>query len=456
MRKGVTVSLQKIKYFALTGLLAGVLLLLSGCFMRGTDGLYSVPKRSNAYLSLQEEVEAAIGDGDYCAPISGENRQAIQQADLDGDGKEEYIVYARTGKEKPLKIFIFQRSGQGYTLLHTVEGEGGSFDSVYYAQIDGAPGQELIVGRRVGDQVPQALSVYTFQHGEVGELVSTNYTGFCSCDVDQDGLTDLFSVRADTEQRNAIAELYRFHDGALSRDNEVSLSVPAENYKRTAIGSLTDGTPAFFVAGSYDENNIITDVVTLANGVLRNITLSDESGVSTSTVRSYYVYSADIDGDGIMEVPNTVLLSSVDWDAQTENQYLIIWSAVRPDGRRVEKLRTYHNYADGWYLTLPAKWTNQLMVSRRMQGISMGYVFYQLQPDGRAERFLSIYAVSGEDAASGTDPSQGVVLGTWNGISYVAFADSGGLASGVSAEKLQTMFHSIATEQGTAESNATP
>lgn len=449
--KGVSVSLRKIRYLFLTGLFAGLLLLLSGCFMRGTDELYCVPKRSDAYLSLQEAVEAAIGDGEYCAPVSGENRQAIQQADLDGDEKDEYIVYARVGEEKPLKIFVFCSSGDSYKLVHTLEGDGSAFDSAYYVQVNGERGMELVVGRRVGDQVPQSLTVYTFRNNEATALVSTNYTDYSIRDVDEDGLSDLFVVRADTELRNGVAELYRWHNGELSRDSEANLSVPAENYKRTTLGSLTDGTPAFFVAGAYDENNIITDVIALQGGVFRNITLSDESGVSTSTVRSYYAYSTDIDGDGTTEVPNTVLLPSVSSDTQTENQYIIIWNGLNSDGTRVEKKRTYHNYTDGWYLELPKEWTERLMVSRRVQGTSMGYVFYHVEPGGKADRFLSIYAIKGEELPSGNEAGQGIVLATWNGVSYVAFADAGGPAYALDEQQLTALFHSITAETAAAD-----
>lgn len=449
----MTEFLQKVKYGIIIGMLAGIMLLLSGCFMRGTEELYCVPKRSNAYLNLQEMVETAIGEGEYCAPISGDNRQAIQQADLDGDGKDEYIVYARTGEEKPLKIFVFQNSGDSFILRHTLEGEGSAFDRVYYEQIDGVGGMELVVGRRVSDQVPQALTVYSFRTEEIAELVSTNYTDYTVCDVDADGLSDLFVIRSDTEQRNAVAEMYRWQNGELVRENEADLSAPSENYKRTVIGSLSDGTPAFFVASSYGENSIITDVLALSGGAFRNITLSDESGTSTSTVRNYYVYSADIDGDGITEIPNTELLPSVSYDAQTENQYLIIWSSVSPDGSRIEKLRTYHNYTDGWYLTLPKGWTGNLVVSRRVQGISMGYVFYKLNAEGKTERFLSIYEISGETSADDLNSGNGTLLATWNGVSYVAFADRGGPAAAISQEELQAMFHSIVTEPAAGENN---
>ena len=448
--------MQKNHQLMLFCTLAGILLLLSGCFMRGTEALYCVPKRSNDDISLQEEVEAAIGSGEYCAPISGDNRQAIQQADLNGDGKDEYIVYARIEQESPLKIFIFQSSDAGYALHSTIAGEGSAFDSVSYAQIDGAPGMEMIVGRRAGEQVPQALTVYTFRPDGVGELVSTSYTDFRINDLDKDGLTDLFVVRSDTEQRNAVAELYRWQDGELARDNEANLSFPAESYKQTAIGTLEEDKPAFFVAGTYDENNIITDVLTLSDGALRNITISDESGISASTVRSYYVYSTDIDGDGITEIPNTVRLSSVTWDAQTENQFVIVWSTVREDGTRTEKLRTYHNYADGWYLTLPADWTEHLMVSRRMRGISLGYSFYQLRPGDQAEQFLSIYSETGENTRENTDPTQGIVLASWNGTSYIAYTDAKGIASKLTADELCAMFHRISAEVGTPDPGTVP
>ena len=86
------------KKLALLSLAALFCLLLSGCFVKTVDELYTLPRHSDEYDNLQkaiDEVMAASGC-EYCAPVSGSNQQSVQLADLDGDGEEEAIVFAKT------------------------------------------------------------------------------------------------------------------------------------------------------------------------------------------------------------------------------------------------------------------------------------------------------------------------------------------------------------------------
>ena len=99
------------KKLALLSLAALLCLLLSGCFVKTVDELYTLPRHSDEYDNLQkaiDEVMAAAGC-EYCAPISGSNQQSVQLADLDGDGEEEAIVFAKTSDEKPLKAYVFDK-----------------------------------------------------------------------------------------------------------------------------------------------------------------------------------------------------------------------------------------------------------------------------------------------------------------------------------------------------------
>ena len=88
-------------------LLAGALcLLLSGCFVKTVDELYTLPRHSDEYDNLQmaiDEVMAADGCS-YSAPVSGSNQQSVQLADLDGDGEEEAIVFARTREKSHSRL----------------------------------------------------------------------------------------------------------------------------------------------------------------------------------------------------------------------------------------------------------------------------------------------------------------------------------------------------------------
>jgi hypothetical protein len=44
----------------------------------------------------------------YCAPSAGEHQQTVQITDLDGDGVDEYLLFAKDEVNQSLQILIFQ------------------------------------------------------------------------------------------------------------------------------------------------------------------------------------------------------------------------------------------------------------------------------------------------------------------------------------------------------------
>ena len=90
-------------------------LFLNGC-MRTVDQMYFPPKRSDDYNNLQSAIDSAMSGLEYCAPLSGENQQTVQLADLDGNGVDEYIVFAKGASEKPLQVLIFSQQEDGTVL----------------------------------------------------------------------------------------------------------------------------------------------------------------------------------------------------------------------------------------------------------------------------------------------------------------------------------------------------
>ena len=419
-------------------------LLLSGCFSLDSDDFYALPKRSKAYSDLQSAVETAMRGGSYSAPVSGANRQALQHADLDGDGQEEVLVFCKLDGERPLKVLILKRVEETYRLICTLEGDGTAFDSVQYAQIDGAPGMEILLCRRIGEQVQQFLSVYTVKNDTASELMSSGYYAFATPDLDGDLLTDIFLLRANSEGPRAFAELYRFREGELRKDVEANLSTAADSVKRMLTGYVAQNVPAVFVASAYDENNLITDVFALEEGHLSNISQNDESGQSAQTVRNYYVYSTDIDNDGIIEMPNTLPLEPLPEDPSSEGQYRILWYCLAADGTRTDKLTTYHNFAEGWFLYLPESWSESLIVNKQplARGQS-GTCFNLRQEDGSVRRLLTVCAFTGDNAERSAN-SDGFFLLTQRGdVFYAARAEED---LGMSREDLTARFSFISVD----------
>lgn len=429
--------------------------LLSGCAMRTVEQMYCLPKRSENYHNLQSAIDKAMGGLEYCAPLSGENQQTVQMADLDGDGLTEYLLFARGSGEKPLQILIFRQETDGaYGLAETISCSGSAFDQVEYVQMDGQGGYELVVGRQISEQVLRSVSVYTFTAGAGEQLLTANYTKFLTCDLDREGNAELMILRpGQTETDNGVAELYSFRDGAAERSTEVGMSEPVDKLKRIMTGKLQGNVPAVYVASTVGDNAIITDIYALVDGKFTNVSWSNESGTSVQTLRNYYVYADDIDDDGVLELPSLVNMVSGAKERTVEQQYLIRWYAMGLDGSETDKMFTYHNFLDGWYLQLDSEIAERFTVEMERDSADVTrYCFCLWNEDySQSEKLMTIYTLTGTNREVAATEENRFTLYTGESTIYAARLEAASAAYGISQEILTRAFHMIRMDWKTGE-----
>lgn len=431
-----------------TAVLAALMLSLCGCVMT-VDQMYVPPRRSESYRNLQAVMDEYMADADYCAPITGENQQTVQMADLNGDGSNEVVVFVKGNDEHPLKILIFRMEEGEYILMSLIESTGTAFDQVEYVQMDGQPGMELVVGRQVSDQVMRNVTVYRFTDGTPEQLLTVNYQKFLKLDMDSDGLGDLFVLRpGPTEGDFGVTELYSCADGALKRSAEVPLSQPVSQLKRIMTGSLQGGERAVFVASIVDDTTIVTDVYALVDGRLTNVSMSNESGTSVKTVRNYYVYADDIDDDGVLELP--ALMSEENGEEHSaDKEHLIRWYALSADGSETTKRHTYHNYLQGWYMELDPDLAERMCVIPEDTG---RYAFCLMDCNyGTVTRLWSVYILTGEGRSSMAVENGRFVLLKTDSVAYAASLEDSAVDLGITQENLINSFFLIQSDWKTGE-----
>lgn len=368
---------------------------LMGCELRTVDQMYCLPERPESYNNLQSAMNTAVGSAEYCAPISGENRQSVQMADLDGDGVRECLVFVKRNTQNPLEILIFhERDGQ-YSLTDTIQCVGTAFETVEYAQMDGVGGVEIIVGRQVGAEVLRSMSVYQCKNGKLRQLVTASYTKMLTCDLDNNSRKELLLIHpGQTDADNAVAELYSMEQGNIVRSNEATVSSSADKLKRIITGRLTGGVPAVFVGSVVDERSIITDVFALADGIFTNVSLSNEAGTSVQTLRNYYVYADDIDEDGEVELPDLITFETAAESGQESRHHVIRWYTMDVDGSETDKLYTHHNFLGGWYLQLNSNWASRISVVQNDTEFS--YYLWDSQ-FLNSQKVFTVYSFTGQD-----------------------------------------------------------
>ncbi len=372
--------------------------LLTGCGFRTVEQMYRIPRRTEEYTILQNTIEQAMEGLEFASPSYGDNQQMVQSADLDGDGKQEYLVFARGNSEKPLKILVFHETENGkYVLLEMLQMNGSAFEQVDYVDVDGRPGCELVVGRRLSDQMMRIAAVFSFADGQSNQLINTIYAKFYTTDMDSNGRADLLVLReGETDVSAGTAVLYTYENDAMVRSKEIRLSQRIEQVKRTKVSRLQSGETALYISSSMNDSAIVTDVLTVQNGDLVNLNSGNKLAYSVQTLRNYFLYMDDIDDDGVMELPSLMDLRAAPDQSDGKRQQLVYWYSIDSEGYEIKKLFTFHNVDGGWYLRLDldAMTAERLAVSKN----GSGYTFYIWDEtnEGAAPLF-TIYSFTGKE-----------------------------------------------------------
>lgn len=443
---------QNVKRTLLLALLAAACtLLLSGCIFKPVDELYALPRQTDEYYNLQAELEQLLAAGaKYSAPVSGDNQQAVQMADLTGDGVREVLVFLHAGTEEPLQLHIYTKADGGYQPLTVLYHSGSSFDRVDYVDLDGSPGVEIVLGTRVSDQVLQSLHVYTVDQTGAAELLNTNYFKYTLADLDADGRQELVNFRSGAQNEPGVAELFRYVDGTIHSGGVARMSVPleADVIRRIINGCTQPDHSAVFVASAY-ENGLITDVFAIRDGLFTNIAVTQDGSQSAQTLRGSTIYGADIDDDGLIELPSLLRLPKLEPEDPRDYE-LVNWYNLDLEGRKLAKLTTYYNDADGWYLEIPDDWGGSLLVHYGEEsGGHAGYSFYRYDaaPED-AQRIATIYMFSGTDAQTLASTDGRFILNKKGDVVYAAQI---GQALPLTQEELTALFHFIQVQWYTGE-----
>ena len=434
-------------------LAAALAALLTGCGLSvQADDLYALPRLPAQYESLETEINALLAAGaEHAAPSSGSNLQSVQMVDLDGDGVEEAVAFLRKAADaKPMKIYFFKSDGGSYRQMALIEGTASSIYSIAYADLDGDGRREILVGFKSGTEL-QVLAVYTLRGAEPLNLLTTAYLRYAVRDLDGDGRQEL-TVLYSGEENRCMADCYVWNNAELSCLSTAELSFSAAELSRVTAGALADGRQALYITGVTDNSVAACDIMTLKNGVLRNIVHSTASPAAGGVFRFLSLYPADVDGSGVIEVPEPLPLPLL--DEESETYYRILWRDYDSSGESDVVRCTFHNMADGWYLILPEAWDNRVTVLRSSVPGENSVLFFVLTGDG-PQPFLEVCALSGDGRESRAQRGDRFVLARQVETIYTAELlpcdGPSGVLDGLNEESVKANFSLIVAEWTTGE-----
>lgn len=423
-------------------LLGGVLALtwlLSGCsFFSSAEGLFTLPQLPIEYTDLSEQIRGLIAEGyEYASPTGGRNIQSVQMVDLDGDGDEEAVAFfRRSSDEKPLKIFVFRANEDSYEQLCALESSGSAIDSVYYRDLTGDGVLELVVGWRISAEV-QTVAVYQIGH-QPTTLMQSSYVRYSIEEMNGDGIPSLLVLRAD-ENGISLAEFYSWQEDAMTVSYSSRLSGTMAELARGSVvsGALTGETRAVFITGVSDESQVTTDILIYReDSGLVNVTLDPRTGRSGVTSAYLQLRPQDIDGDGVVEVPDP------ETDESGQITGVVKWLRFDEWGRSENAMSTSHDPSGGWYFILPEEWTGRVTVRHTERGS------YEVQTTLLVDdtEVLTVYTLTGENRENRALRGDRVVLKRQTGTVYAGELLSGAESLGVTEDLMRQNFKLIVNQ----------
>ena len=387
--------------------------LLSGCLPWSAEDSYKLPKPPKNYENLMQVVAQSKRElaqmhsttVEDVPPSAGDNTSTVQLLDMDDDGTQETAVtfFRVVGAEQPIRLYFYTLVEDGsYMLSNVLQGEGSGVYAVHYADIDGAidsitgtTKKEVVVSWQMGAD-SNYLGVYALEadQGQALTMLMTTYGSYRLADLDRDGLIELAVGRIDPELGGEV-EVHNWDTSGVDKMERVALSKGLSSITAMRANYLTEFVPALYVSGQLPDGNRVTDVVALRSGLLTNLSLDPETGVSKEQVSTYRELAAsDVNNDNILEIarPREMKLS-----VGINKLWLVDWVQYTSGGRARNICTTYHNSADGWYLLIPEHWQDKLVIYRN-DSVSgqRAVIFARWQGEDKEPLpFLSIYKLTG-------------------------------------------------------------
>ena len=430
-----------------------LLLSLSGCFgIHSAEELYCLPQIPGYLRELQAAVDLILEDGaEYAPPICGEHRQSVQLEDIDCDGEKEVVCFFRRKEaELPLMLCIFRQSGESYVETFRLNMEGNGFDQVFYSDLNGDGTLELVVGRQLGTEL-KMLSVYTVNECGAACLFQADYIELAMADLTRNGRDDITVIRPLTEVGCCEAETFTVTEDGDVTSSRTRLSRTAGELERVRITRLSNGAMGVVAETGYN-SGLVTDILAWRYGGLSNITVDTLTGVSDSTVRSAAIYSADINGDGVIDVPQTVAMPQIQ---EGTVYYRTVWYNYSTYGQVEPVMTTYHNYSDGWYLALDDSWAARITVRREDTSSGERTVVFSVTDgeDTVLYDWLRISAFTGEGQEERATQGGGFLLHSDGLTTYTAqlLPGSTGYIARITPQEILDRFHIIYSDWETGE-----
>ena len=347
-------------------------LCLAGCSMPGeqvqVEELLRAPKLSGDYGDVQTALNDWLGESAQLKyPMQGDLLSPFLIHDLDGDGQQDAAVLYTTAQSSNVCIAILQKGSDGmWQVRQNVEGLADTVDSVGLAQLQPGDASQLVVGY-VAAQGDHYLAVYSYTGGELSTILEQQYQQYLVEDITGGGSQDLILMSTLEDGGVQIELLTVDKEGSFQQVAVMGLSADRfSGCASVAAGVGADGRHYLVLDGwtGISGNNLASVLLYFDEDTQQMVPadqISTEKLYTASLRNVPSLVSQDLDGDGIVEIPNQPDEAGLLNMSQSRRMDFIVWMDYTSP--HPEKSFGLLDEETNCYIELPMEWEGNLKLT---------------------------------------------------------------------------------------------
>lgn len=400
--------------------LVACMMLLTSCgnFSTDIESLLYPPtlntQQSEVYAALGETMNTSLIE--YVYPQRGSYRSPFVFYDIDGDEKDEAVVfYIYTSDPSDIRAKFMRQGENGkWESFYDVSSGYGGVDFISFSHLLSSDCSSVVIGWKDADVKSgivqnSIITAYSLMDGAFSiEISAQPYIEYKIHDFDDDGLDELVTI-----QRSEDQTLHLSLTRAIGRHLDVVDSIPLNNDSDSilglVIGKLSSGKDALYI----DELRIDTIVATEVIAVnTRGINLlsggQPPAPEELEPIPAWENYtftfrddpallSRDVDKNGTVEVPAPpVALAGNLYEGQENPLMLTQLLNLNAQNSFVIWENTVINQQEDYVVVIPDKWTDTVSVIQDNEIGEWRFYLIDIQTGNVATELLQIKAMEAQ------------------------------------------------------------
>lgn len=400
------------KIISVVCLVIAVCFVLSSCdsidVIRPVSALLSPPLYYEEYEELVEAFNTSVGKGALlCSPRKGNHKSAIIVDDIDSDGETEALVFYKSSTaETVVRMHYFNVSSGKWVSNGDFNGYGNEVESVVVEDMDGDGFKELIVNWSIsGVTASNVMSIYraTYMTGKFKEISNETCILCEVVDIDSDSRKEIFYISQSNPSGviQKTAKVMKLSGDSVVHMGETKIDPNISTYKSFKTEKASGESPLkIYIDAFKGENNMITELIywDKAKNELVAPLIDSETLENNATLRFEPILSADINNDGVIDIPVQSDLFGGGDDISTidvENVYLTRWCNFESASESETVANTLINYSDGYMIYLDRDELSKIGI-RNYRSQSCWVVYESKNSGESGEEIFSVMKVSAE------------------------------------------------------------